>query len=72
MIDVLMTSSAMTLGFALLALLMGWLALRVLDRTGGVNFKETMGRISYEPKPAAIYFGLRFIGMCLLIGLVLS
>ncbi|SEG12872.1 hypothetical protein [Marinobacterium lutimaris] len=69
---VLMVSSLLTLAFALLALFMGWLSLRLLDRMGGINFKETVGRITYEPKPAAIYFGLRFVGVCVLLGMVLS
>lgn len=70
--EVILTSWLMTVSYAALAVVGGWWLLRLLDRIGGVNFKETVGRITSEPLSAAIYFGLRFLGVCLLLGMVIS
>nr|WP_245634998.1 hypothetical protein [Marinobacterium profundum] len=72
MAEVLTANAVITLMYALFALFAGWLALRALDVLGGVDFKTTAWRISSEPLSAAIYFGARFIGVCLLIGQVVS
>jgi hypothetical protein len=68
----LTVSGIQTLAFALIAILLGWLLLRGLDRLSRVDFKLTMTRIAHEPHAAALYFGCRFVGVCLLLGMVLS
>ncbi len=72
MTEVLVTSSAMTVTFALVAIIMGWFLLRWLDRMGGVVFEQTVKGICDEPVAAALYFGLRFVGVCVLLGMVIS
>lgn len=72
MIDVIMTSSGLTLLFALVAILAAWGMLRWLDVIAGVNFKTTIREVCRNEHSAALYFGLRFLGVCILLGLVLS
>lgn len=72
MTEMLTASAVITVLYALFGIFAGWLVLRALDFIGGVDFKRTVRGISYEPLPAAIYFGARFIGVCLLIGMAVS
>jgi hypothetical protein len=72
MTEILATSALLTVAYALFALIAAWYVLRVFDSLGRVHFKTTIGRISSDPKAAAVYFGCRFIGVCLLVGLVVG
>lgn len=72
MTEILATSTALTLGYAVAAILLTWGLLRALDRAAGLNPKETIRSITDDPKAAALYFGLRFLGACLLVGLAIS
>lgn len=72
MTTILATNGLITLAYAAVGIIIGWGVLRALDRLGGIDFKATAERISNEAKPAAIYFGLRFVGVCTLIGMAIS
>ena len=49
-----------------------WL-LRRLDRRASINFAEQVWQIlSEDPLAVAIYFGARFVGVALMVGLVVA
>jgi hypothetical protein len=70
--EVILTSSIITIATALVAIIMAWLMLRLLDALGFIDFKTTIVRICSNETSAAVYFGLRFVGVCILFGMVLS
>lgn len=71
--EMLVAGSVNRIVFALLALVMIWLLLRLFDRMSGVKFKRVMHeRISTDAAASAWYFGLRFVGACYLVGSVIS
>ncbi len=43
-----------------------------LDRRARVNFRDMIARLVAEPHAAAIYYGLRFLAICLLIGMLVG
>ena len=48
-------------------------SLALLDRAIGFNFKEWINGLEHtDPKALALYFGLRFVGITILAGLVLG
>ena len=70
--EVLVTSSLLTLAFAMLALVLVLVVLRLFDMVTGTPFSETKKVIKNDPKAAATYYGLRFLGVCLLVGQLFS
>ncbi|WP_010323641.1 hypothetical protein [Marinobacterium stanieri] len=72
MTELLTMNALITLGYALFALLAVFYILRVFDQLGRISFRSTMMTIAGDPHAAALYFGCRFIGVCLLIGLVVG
>jgi len=70
--EVIMTSTMLSVFYALVAVLGAWLMLRLLDRVSGVDFTKTMLGVCANEHSAAIYLGLRFMGVCILFGMVLS
>ena len=70
--EVLMTSALMTMFYAVMAVAVTWGMLRLLDVAGGLYSKKIIWRIGDDPRSACIYFGLRFLGACILVGLAIS
>lgn len=70
--QVIATSTALTLAMAIVAVVLVFALLRFRDRLVRVDFREVMRGITDDSIAAALYFGLTFIGACLLMGLVLS
>ncbi|MCM0018442.1 MAG: hypothetical protein NBV67_00445 [Tagaea sp.] len=66
-------STALRILTAMLALwLLGWV-LRRYDLRLGIVWKESVWpTLSADARALALYFGLRFVGCCLLIGAVLK
>lgn len=71
----------MTLGIVALAVLSlagvsaAWYLSRLMDRknaSGEVPFRAVLDTIEQAPKAAALYYGLRWVGICLLIGMLFS
>lgn len=69
--NIILISTAQTLFIAAAAILLVWFLLRVLDRASGSKFRVIYAVIIQNPQAAALYFGLRFVGACLLVGLSL-
>ncbi|MCW8918954.1 MAG: hypothetical protein OQL08_09095 [Gammaproteobacteria bacterium] len=72
MTEVIVTSTSLTLFMAFIALFLVWMLLRLLDISQGRDIHLTLNRIHDDPRSAALYLGLRFMGACLLVGLVIS
>jgi len=70
--EVLFTSGVYRLAFALLALLGLFLLLRLFDKLSGHSFNTAYSRINDNAQALAVYYGLRFMGACLLLGQLLS
>ena len=53
-----------------------WGLSRLMDRrnarSGAWSWAVVLGKIQTEPLPAAIYYGARWLGICLLIGMLFS
>lgn len=66
-------ASAMKVGFALLALVAAVYFLRWIDRKNQVSFgRDMLTVIRQTPQATALYFGLRFLGVAILIGMVIG
>ena len=70
--EVILTSIVVKLLTALAALLIVWGMFRLLDKGTGHPFSEAMEKMYESPLAVAAYYGLRFVGACLLVGLLLS
>ena len=56
---------------ALIILLSGMFAiLRVFDKLLGIDFKKAFDKIENNPIAMSIYFGLRFLGVAIAVGLI--
>ena len=69
--QLLIVSTLQTLIMAVFAVLLVWLLLRLLDRISGYKFTLFLEEIRHEPMALSVYFGLRFVGACLLVGLAI-
>lgn len=69
--EVVITSFLVKFGMAVLglALLMG--ALRVFDLLAEIKFREVFDIIELHAQAAALYLGLRFLGVCLVLAAAL-
>lgn len=70
--QVLLTSIGLQLVTAIIALLVIWGMFRLLDRGMGHPFADAVEKMYENPMAVALYYGLRFLGACILIGLLLS
>lgn len=71
--DVVILSSVLKLAFGFLAVIVVFGLLRLLDRLSGVTFSSWMYKASRSSDYAvAIYFGLRFVGVCMLVGSIIQ
>ena len=70
----MLTLFMLKLGMGLVAfvvfLLCQFILLRVFDRLLEVNFKEAFNLIETDPKAMSHYYGLRFLGSCIALGLI--
>ena len=67
------TAFLLRLAFALLAIVLLVRLLPWIDRRNGVSFRtDILAAMRSEPAALAFYYGLRFVGCALLIGLVVS
>lgn len=46
--------------------------LRVFDKLLGIDFKSAFDKIEAHPVAMSIYFGLRFLGMALAVGITIA
>ena len=69
--QILLISSLQTLSLAACALVLVWLLLRAMDKSGNHKFTSVTETLRQDPMAAAVYYGARFIGACLLVGLVI-
>lgn len=73
MTDVVMISTALNLVFAIVAVVVLVCLLRWFDKQAGVGFSEWIKAVSNDnPKALAVYYGLRFLGVCLLVGAIIQ
>lgn len=67
---VLIISTAVRLGVALAGICAARYLLHYFDRAAGINFvTDVWAKIKEDPKAMAWYFGCRFIGVALMVGL---
>lgn len=68
--DFLTLAVAMKLLYGLAGVIFLILVSRWLDRRAGVMFREVMERIRADAKATALYFGLRFLALAILLGML--
>lgn len=70
----MLTLFMLKLGMGLVAfclfLLCQFILLRFFDKLLGVNFKKAFDLIETDPKAMSHYYGLRFLGTCIALGLI--
>ncbi len=73
MIEFVSNSLLLNLLYALLVVLLLFLLLRFFDHRMGITFKDCWNEIVRDQNTAmAAYLGLRFVGCCILLGLIIS
>lgn len=71
MLETIIIGALAKLGMALIGLFMLFIALRVFDRLGRVNFRRSLNKIERHPIAAAVYFSARFLGVCFVLAVTL-
>lgn len=70
--DFVLTAAAMKATYAILAVIgLIWLSSR-LDQRAGRSFGQSMEEMARDPMALAIYYGARFAGLALLVGLLMG
>jgi hypothetical protein len=65
-VNYLLTSNGLNLAYTALALLLVYGASRFLNWHNGVKFSEhVLGKVHNDPTASALYYGLRWIGICI-------
>ena len=72
MIELISVSFLTSLVYSFAALFFLYLGLRWLDKKNVGDFQEAILKIREDSIASAIYYGARWLGACLLIGLVMS
>jgi soluble lytic murein transglycosylase-like protein len=70
--DFLTLAVALKASYAIAAILAALYFTAWLDRRAGVRFREMIQGLAKEPFAAGVYYGLRFLGVCILIGLLVG
>lgn len=70
--DLIFISQSIDLFWALLAVLLVVLISMWLDRRARVQFVESLAKMRNDARATALYYGLRWLGICLLVGLAVG
>lgn len=70
--DFLIQSYALRMVGGVSALALLWAFQRAVNKSVGVDMGQVARDIAKDPACAALYFGLRFLGSCVLLGWALS
>ncbi|MBU4244510.1 MAG: hypothetical protein KUA35_09080 [Pseudodesulfovibrio sp.] len=72
MVELIGYSFVVDLFYTAVALLLLFFGLRLLDARSGRPWTDTIRIIRKDPHATALYYAARWIGACLLVGLLLS
>lgn len=72
MTDIMATTLTTRITLALVAFVMLWCALKAFDYASGFQFESAIKRMQDVPTSMAVYYGFRFVGCCVLLGMLLS
>ena len=70
--EIIAVSTLQTLFWAAVGLLLARYALKWFDSVSGFDFGLAIAEVQSDSLSAAIYLGMRFIGICLLVGFAVS
>lgn len=70
--EAMLVQAIVDMGYAALAVAMVFYWLLHLDRRSGAPWTTNAQIIRSEPGATALYFGLRWLGTCILVGLLLG
>jgi soluble lytic murein transglycosylase-like protein len=68
----LFTAMTMKAIYALAGVYAAIMVTRWLDARATVNFRDVLAKILTEPHAAAVYFGARILGICILLGMLVG
>lgn len=71
MYDIAAFANLVGLVWAVLGILAVVLVSRWLDKRAGILFRDAIALIRQDPRAAGFYYGLRFLGLCILVGAAL-
>ena len=57
---------------AIVGLIAAWFVLRTFDASSQIDFKKAFDKMEQDAKAIALYFGLRFLGVAILIGFIIG
>jgi len=66
MTEITLISFALNMMYLVVALFVVWGMLRVFDRLGGGSFSEIKQKMGEDSMSLAVYYGARFLGVCIL------
>jgi hypothetical protein len=66
MTEITLISFALNMGYLIVALFTVWGMLRIFDKLGGDDFDDNKNIIETNPLALGIYYGARFLGVCIL------
>lgn len=67
---------ALRIIISIIAIIIGligtWFVLRTFDASSKIDFKKAFDKMETDPKAIASYYGMRFIGVCFVVGFVIG
>lgn len=57
---------------AIIGLIAVWFVLRTFDASGDIDFKKAFDKMESDPKAIATYYGMRFLGVAILVGFIIG
>lgn len=72
MYEVTFVNLLILIGMIPIGVFAAWAVLRWLDHLGGISFKADIVPALFATNGVGVYYGLRFVGVCYLIGQLAS
>lgn len=72
MIEGLIIRLVIALAALVIGLIGTWFVLRTFDASSKIDFKKVFDKMEEDPKAMASYYGMRFIGVCFMIGFIIG
>lgn len=66
MTEITIISFVLNMAYLVVALFTLWSVLRIFDQLSGGSFGDAKKLITEEPLSCALYYGARFLGVCIL------
>lgn len=72
MIEGVLLRVAIAVVAAIIGLIAMWFVLRTFDASSEIDFKKAFNTMESDPKAIASYYGMRFLGVAILVGFIIG